>query len=182
MRFMFSIVPLPNSPIPHLLSVDGCMQVGGGVFRGVWGVGVLSVGVAVVGGVVGVVVAHMSWFLTHLQHMSKRCLQHAPEPVHRKKSQVQSAEMQMGTPYMMMSNVSDFLTPPPLSTLLSKFAIIGKNDMLLTGYFGLSSSRCCSFKKIGEVGVRNSNWPDPHPLLTPFGDTTPFAKHARRGI
>ena len=41
----------------------------------------------------GVVVActHMSGFMTHLQHMSKRCLQQESGPLQRKKSHVQSA-------------------------------------------------------------------------------------------
>ena len=73
-----------------LLNVDGCMQVVGGV-------GVSNDGGSVVVVVVVVVVCgtHMSGFMTHLQHMSKRCLQHESGPLQRKKSHVQSAEIEV---------------------------------------------------------------------------------------
>ena len=62
----------------HVVSSDGGGGGGGGF------------GVVVVVVVAG---AHMSGFMTHLQHMSKRCLQHESGPLHRKKSHVQSAEI-----------------------------------------------------------------------------------------
>jgi len=78
----------------HLINVDGCMHVAGGVVvssdggRGVV-VGGVGSGVVVAG-------AHMSGFMTHLQHESKRCLQQTSDPLQRKKSHVQSAKTLAG--------------------------------------------------------------------------------------
>ena len=84
---------LPKPIILILLNVDGCMHVAGGVVvssdggRGVV-VGGVGSGVVVAG-------AHMSGFMTHLQHESKRCLQQTSDPLQRKKSHVQSAEIKL---------------------------------------------------------------------------------------